>query len=259
MKNVNRINVTRPFLPDFDEYMQELRPVWESHYLANRGSAVLRLEAMLREYLGVKNAVCFANGHAALEIAIQTLDFPRGSEIITTPYTFCSTTHAIVRSGMTPVFADIEPVHFNIDPDSAASLITPSTRAIVATHVYGFPCDVGRIEEIAGRHGLCVIYDAAHAFGVKYRGSGIGNFGDASMFSTHATKAFHTIEGGILTYNDARLGPVMSRGHFGLGEDDEVSYIGTDAWMNEFEAVMGIVNLRHIGGIISGRRAVAHH
>ena len=255
-----RINVTRSSMPDLEEYIEELKPVWESRWLSNRGAASIKFENMLRSYLGVEEVYCFANGHVALEVAINSLFFPAGAEVITTPYTHCSTTHAIVRNGLKPVFVDVEPQTLTIDPDLVEQAITSKTVAIVATHVYGFPCQVERLQEIANAHHLTVIYDAAHAFGVCVNGVGIGNYGDLSMFSTHATKVFHTIEGGIVTYKGRdreRFDPLDKLVNFGFSSPEDIDYVGTNARMNEFEAVMGIVNLRHIDEEINKRKAAA--
>jgi dTDP-4-amino-4,6-dideoxygalactose transaminase len=253
----NKINVTRSSMPPFEEFIEELRPVWDSRWLSNRGMASRKFEGMLKEYLGVEHVYCFANGHVALEVAINGLFLRKGGEVITTPYTHCSTTHAIVRNGLKPVFVDVEPRTYTIDPDLVEKAITDNTVAIVATHVYGFPCDVERLEKIAKAHGLTVIYDAAHAFGVTYKGVGIGNYGDLSMFSTHATKVFHTIEGGLVTYKDKdndRFRPMRRIVNFGFTSQEDIDYVGTNARMNEFEAVMGICNLRHLDGEIAKRK-----
>ena len=196
------INVTKSSMPPFEEYIEELRPVWESRWLSNRGNASKKFEEDLKKYLDVEQVYCFANGHVALEVAINGLFLPKGGEVITTPYTHISTTHSIIRNGLTPVFVDVETENLTINSKLIEKNITSKTVAIVATHVYGFPCDVEEISKIAEKHNLYVIYDAAHSFGVKYKDKGIGNFGDISMFSTHATKVFHTIEGGLVTYKN---------------------------------------------------------
>lgn len=255
MMSSKRVNVTRSSMPELSEFIEELKPVWDSRWLSNRGAASLKFEEMLKQFLEVEQVYCFANGHLALEVAINGL-FLKG-EVITTPYTHVSTTHSIVRNGLTPVFVDVEEQTYTINPDLIEKAITEKTVAIVATHVYGFPCDVDAIEEIAKRHGLYVIYDAAHAFGVKYKGIGIGNYGDLSMFSTHATKVFHTIEGGLVTYknkDDDKLSAMRKIVNFGFSSPEDIDYIGTNARMNEFEAVMGICNLRHIEEEIQKRR-----
>ena len=257
---MGRINVTRSSMPSFEEYIEELKPVWESRWLSNRGGASIKFEGLLKDYLGVEEVYCYANGHVALEVAIDGLFLPKGGEVITTAYTHCSTTHAIVRNGLVPVFVDVEPETFTIDPNLIEDAITDKTVAIVATHVYGFPCDVERIQKIAEKHHLAVVYDAAHAFGVKYKGFGIGNYGDLSMFSTHATKVFHTIEGGIVTYktkDNDRFLPMRVIVNFGFTSPEDIDYVGTNARMNEFEAVMGICNLRHIDEEIARRRLAA--
>lgn len=256
--NEHRINVTRSSMPPLEEYIEELKPVWESRWLSNHGEVCQKLESQLQNYLHVDHIATFANGHLALEIALQAYGFPPGSEVITTPYTHISTTHAIVRSGLIPVFTDIEPVHYTLNPDRIEEAITEKTVAIVPTHVYGFPCDVERIDQIAAKHGLTVIYDAAHCFGVEYKGIGIGNFGNAVMFSTHATKVFHTIEGGLLTWknaDDVRFESVRRIQNFGHVAEDDVRYAGTNAKMTEFSAAMGICNLRHLDENIAKRRA----
>ncbi len=252
-----RINVTRSSMPDFEEYIEELKPVWDSRWLSNRGEASLKFEEMIKKYLDVECVYCFANGHVALEVAIDGLFLPKGGEVITTPYTHVSTTHSIVRNGLIPVFVDIEPETFTIDSDLVEKTITDNTVAIVATHVYGFPCDVERIEAIAKAHNLYVIYDAAHAFGVTYKGKGIGTYGDLAMFSTHATKVFHTIEGGVVTYKEKdndKFYAMRRIVNFGFTSAEDIDYIGTNARMNEFEAVMGICNLHHIDEEIAKRK-----
>ena len=245
-------------MPPLEEYIEEIRPLWENRWLSNHGEKCKALEEQLQEFLAVDHVATFANGHLALETALQALAFPPGSEVITTPYTHVSTTHAIVRSGLVPVFTDIEPVHYTLDPDRIEEAITDKTKAILATHVYGFHCDVERIARIAEKHGLTVIYDAAHCFGVTCKGTGIANFGDIVMFSTHATKVFHTIEGGLLTWKDAddeRFEQVRRIQNFGHVAEDDVHYIGTNAKMTEFSAAMGICNLRHLEENISRRKA----
>ena len=257
---MGKINVTRSSMPSLEEYVEELRPVWESRWLSNRGGASKKFEDNLKDYLEVENVYCFANGHLALEVAIESLDFPEDSEVITTPYTHVSTTHSIVRNNLVPVFVDVEENTYTINVELIEQSITDKTVAIVATHVYGFPCDVEKIEQIANNHNLRVIYDAAHAFGVTYKGIGIGNYGDLAMFSTHATKVFHTIEGGIIAYKNEdseEVRRMRKMVNFGFSSPEDIDYIGTNARMNEFEAVMGIVNLRHIDDEIAKRKVVA--
>lgn len=243
-------------MPSFEEYTDEIRSIWDTKWLSNRGALSKEFEKKLEDYLQVDHAYCFANGHLALEIAINAL-FLKG-EVITTPFTHVSTTHAIVRNGLKPVFVDVREGDYTIDPVKIEEAITDKTCAIVATHIYGFPCDVEEIDRIAKKHHLYVIYDAAHAFGVKYKGIGIGNFGDAAMFSTHATKVFQTIEGGVVTYKDAGLmNPIRNLVNFGYVDQENIKYVGTNGRMNEFEAAMGICNLRHIDEDIALRRKAA--
>ena len=249
------INVTRSSMPGFEEYCEEIRDIWDSRWLTNMGVKHQKLEAELKKYLDVPNVTLFTNGHLALENIIEALELK--GEIITTPFTFASTTHAIVRCGCTPVFCDINPEDYTIDAGQIESLITDRTSAIMPVHVYGNLCDVEAIEKIAEKHGLKVIYDAAHAFGVKKNGVGAANFGDAAMFSFHATKVFHTIEGGALCYRDAALEQrLKDLKNFGIHGPESVPFVGGNAKMNEFCAAMGICNLRHLDGEIAKRRKV---
>ena len=250
-----KINVTKSSMPSFDEYCNEIKDIWESRWLTNHGKKVQELETKLKEFLGVKNIVLYTNGHLALEAIISYYNFPKGSEIITTPFTFVSTTNSIIRSGMRPVFCDINDIDYTIDTSKIEALITNKTVAILPVHVYGNVCDVEEIERIAKKHNLKVIYDAAHAFGVKYKGIGIANCGDASMFSFHATKVFHTIEGGCLCFNDEKMKlPLEQQKDFGIVDESSCDYVGGNAKMNEFQASMGLCNLRHINDYISDRR-----
>lgn len=252
MTNDKRINVIKSSMPSFDEYVEAIRPLWDSCWLTNMGKNHEELSRRLEEYLKVKNVSLFVNGHMALEMCIQALGLT--GEVITTPFTFASTTHAIVRNGLTPVFCDIEPCNFTMDPTKIEELITDKTSAIVPVHVYGSICDVEEIERIAKKHNLKVIYDAAHAFGVEYKGAGIGSFGDASMFSFHATKVYHTIEGGAITTADDELVKSLWRlKDFGIKDEEVVDGIGANAKMNEFCAVMGLKNLEIVDGDIEKR------
>ena len=249
------INVIRSSMPPFEEYMEAVRPLWDSVWLTNMGPNHEKLAEKLCEYLKVPNVSLFVNGHMALELALQAMELE--GEVITTPFTFASTTHAIVRNGLTPVFCDIEPDNYTMDASKIEELITPGTCAIVPVHVYGCMCDVDAIETIAKKHGLKVIYDSAHAFGVEYRGVGAGNFGDASMFSFHATKVFHTIEGGAITTADnALVEKLWKLKDFGIRDEEVVDGIGANAKMNEFCAVMGLCNLEHIDEELEKRRIV---
>ncbi len=247
------INVTRSSIPEFEEYCAEIRSIWDSRWLTNMGAKHQQLEEELMAYLGCEGLCLLTNGHLALETAIQA--FGLKGEIITTPFTFASTTHAIVRCGCTPVFCDIDPVTYTMDAGRIEALITDKTVAIMPVHVYGNLCDVDEIERIAEKHGLKVIYDAAHAFGVTKDGVSAACFGDASMFSFHATKVFNTIEGGALCFKDGKLRQrINDLKNFGIHGPEDVLYVGGNAKMNEFCAAMGICNLRHIDTWIGQRR-----
>lgn len=251
------IKVTKSSMPDFEEYCEEIKELWESHWLTNMGVKHRKLQASLEEYFDVPHVTLFTNGHLALEGALAMMDFPKGSEVITTPFTFISTTHAITRSGLIPVFCDINDVDYTIDVTKIESLITDKTVAIVPVHVYGNLCNIEEIEKIAKKHNLKVIYDAAHAFGVTYEGKHVANFGDAAMFSFHATKVFNTVEGGAVCYNDDKYVRVLDDlKNFGIRGPEENQYIAGNAKMNEFQAAMGICNLRHIDGELNKRKTV---
>jgi dTDP-4-amino-4,6-dideoxygalactose transaminase len=214
-----------------------------------------QLEAELSRYLDAPNITFFTNGHLALECVIAALNL--SGEVITTPFTFASTTHAIVRNGLEPVFCDINPDDYNIDTDKLEGLITDKTSAIIPVHVYGNICNINEIKKIAKKYNLKVIYDAAHAFGVTVNGESVANFGDASMFSFHATKVFHTIEGGAVTYKDKSISQKLDDlKNFGITGPESVEYVGGNAKMNEFQAAMGICNLRHIDDEIAKRKIV---
>lgn len=250
-----RINVIRSSMPSFDEYVEAIRPLWESRWLTNMGANHEELSRQLEKYLKVPNISLFTNGHMALELCLQAMGLT--GEVITTPYTFASTTHAIVRNGLKPVFCDIEPKHNTIDVSKIEELITPQTSAIVPVHVYGSICDVDAIEDIAKRHNLKVIYDAAHAFGVEYNGRGIGSYGDASMYSFHATKVFHSIEGGAIATADEDLITRLWRlKDFGIKDEEVVDSVGANAKMNEFCAIMGLCNLKCVDEEIAKRKIV---
>ena len=250
------IHVTRPPMPPYEEYCAEIRDLWESRWLTNQGEKQQKLQSALQDYLGVRHIELVTNGHMALELALQA--FGLHGQVITTPFTFLSTTLAILRSGLTPVFCDIDPETFNLDPTKVEALITPQTSAILAVHVYGTPCNVDAIQRLAAAHGLKVFYDAAHAFGVHLRGKGIGGYGDAACFSFHATKVFHTAEGGGICLPDADLAKrVAELRNFGI---EDGSQQGTNAKMDELRAAMGLCNLRHIEEEISKRaRAAARY
>ena len=253
----NNILVTRSSMPDMEEYVNEIKDIWETHWLTNMGAKHKQLQKELIEYLVVDQIDLFTNGHMALELSLQALDFPKGSEVITTPFTFASTTHAIVRNGLEPVFCDINPVDFTIDVDKIEELITDRTVAIMPVHVYGNVCNIEEIQRIADKYGLKVIYDAAHTFGVKYKDQGIGSFGDVSCFSFHATKVFNTVEGGAACFKDADFGLELYRlKNFGIRGPERVDGVGANAKMNEFCAAMGLCNLRHVDEEIAKRKAV---
>lgn len=249
------IMVTKSSLPSIEEYINEIRPIFEEHRLTNMGPVYRNFQHQLIDYMNVPYLSLFVNGHMALEIALQATDLVKpGAEVITTPYTFVSTTHAITRCGLRPVFCDIRWEDYTIDPSQIESLITENTVAILPVHVYGNLCDVEAIQKIADRHHLKVIYDAAHAFGESYRGVGVGNFGDMTMFSFHATKVFNTIEGGAVTFRDAAYRTKLHElKNFGIHSEDDVLGIGCNAKMNEFCAAMGICNLRHIQEAMESR------
>ena len=259
----DRILVTRSSMPTLDEYVEEIAPLWESRWLTNMGVEHKTLEAELKERLGISNLALFTNGHNALECILEAMALPAGGEVITTPFTFASTAHAIVRKGLTPVFADVVSGNLTLDPESIERMITPRTCAIVPVHVYGNLCDVDAIKEIADKHGLKVIYDAAHAFGVERECEGgawksAAAFGDAAMFSFHATKVFNTIEGGAVCFRDEALYPLLNQWkNFGITGPEDVEYVGGNAKMNEFCAAMGVCNLRHLDAEIAKRKAVA--
>ena len=244
------INVTRSAMPPFEEYIQTIAPLWESRWLTNMGAIHQEFEAELREFLNSPCVTLYTNGHLALEGVLEALE--KKGEIITTPFTFASTTHAITRRGFTPVFCDIEDTYYTMDPAKIEALITDKTVAILPVHVYGNLCDHKAIQEIADRHGLKVIYDAAHAFGVL----GAANLGDASMFSFHATKVFHSVEGGCVTCADPELKARMDRlKNFGIA-GESIPDIGGNAKMSEFHAAMGLCNLRYVNQWIEARKAV---
>ncbi len=251
------IPVTRSSLPEFEEYCEEIKKFWGTRWLTNMGVEHQKLQKELEAFLQCPNLVLFTNGHLALESVIAAMQFPAGSEVITTPFTFASTTHAIVRNGLTPVFCDVNTGDYTIDAGKIEALVTEKTVAIVPVHVYGNMCDVVQIKEIADKHNLKVIYDAAHAFSVKYKGVSSANFGDASMFSFHATKVFHTIEGGaVCCSDDALVSTLNDMKNFGIRGPESVVFAGGNAKMNEFQAAMGICNLRHLGGEIAKRKKV---
>lgn len=254
---MSNILVTRSSMPDFEEYCEEIKSMWETHWLTNMGTKHKELQGILEQYLGVPHVTLYTNGHLALENAIAALNLPKGGEVITTPFTFASTTHAIVRNGLVPVFCDIKQDDYTIDPEKIELLINDNTVAITPVHVYGNMCDVENIQRISDKYGLKVIYDAAHAFAVKYKGQSSASFGDASIFSFHATKVFNTIEGGCVCFkNGAWVKLLNDMKNFGFNGPESVQFVGGNAKMNEFQAAMGICNMRHLEAEIAKRRKV---
>lgn len=249
------INVTRSSMPDLQEYVDEIASLWDSHWLTNAGQKHNELEKKLKEYLGADNLLLTVNGHMALELALQAMDIK--GEVITTPFTFVSTTNALIRNGITPVFCDIDENDYTIDVTKIEELITDKTTAIMPVHVYGNVCDVEEIDRIAQKHSLKVIYDAAHTFGVKYKGKGMAAYGDAVCYSFHATKVFNTIEGGAVCFKDSKLeSKIRALRDFGIVDEESVIDAGGNAKMNEFAAAMGLCNLRNIGGELNKRKIV---
>lgn len=249
------IYVTRPHLPPLSEFIPYLESIWESGTLTNGGPMHRRLEQALAEYLGVDHVALVANGTVGLITALQALQI--SGEVITTPYSFVATAHALLWNGIRPVFADIEPDSFNLDPARIEAAITPATTAIMPVHCYGNPCAVEAIQRIADRHGLKVIYDAAHAFGVRHRGQSILGHGDLSVLSFHATKAFHTFEGGAIVCPDAAIKERIDRlKNFGIVDETTVVAPGINGKMSEINAAFGLLELKHIDGTLARRRAI---
>lgn len=251
----NKVYVTKPSMPPYEEYIEMIKPLWDSHNLTNMGAYHNKLEEELQKYLEVNHLELMTNGHMALEMAIQAMGIK--GEVITSPFTFVSTTHAIVRNGLTPVFCDINEENYTVDIGMIEQLITDKTSAIVPIHVYGRICDVEKIDKIANKYNLKVIYDAAHAFGVKYKGKSIAQYGDASILSFHATKVFNTIEGGAVIYEDEKLGKTLyGLKNFGIRNETVIDSVGANAKMDEFRAIMGICNLKYIEQEIEKRKAI---
>ncbi len=252
---MSQIFVTRSSMPELSEYVKEIAPIWDSHWLTNMGPKHKELQGALKDFLDVEHIDLLTNGHMALELTLQAMNLQ--GEVITTPFTFASTTHAIVRNGLTPVFCDVDPVTYTMDASKIERLITDRTSAILPVHVYGNICAVEEIERLAKKYELKVLYDAAHAFGETYCGTGVGNFGNASCFSFHATKVFNSIEGGAVCFRDEQLGRTLYElKNFGIHGPEEVVGVGANAKMNEFCAAMGLCNLRHVEAEIEKRRQV---
>lgn len=246
-------------MPEKISFMRWADSLWETRWLTHNGPLVEKLQNKLKEYLKVENCVVFANGHLSLDCAIKALDI-RDGEAITTPFTYLSTSHALSMNGLKPIFCDIKSSDCTIDEDKIEALITAKTKVIVAVHVYGFPCNYQRIQEIADKYDLKVVYDAAHAFGVSVDGQGIGTFGDASMFSFQATKVFHTVEGGAVTYYDRQLtDKLISAKNFGMISAEQADSISFNAKMPELNAAMGLANLEILKAQIEKRKQLIEH
>lgn len=251
------IFVTKSFLPPFEEYTHKIKEIWDNNILTNLGPIHEEFKEKLNSYLKTNYTTLCTNGHLGLEMSIKALNLK--GEVITTPFTFASTTHALVNCGIKPIFCDIETESYNIDPNKIENLINENTTAIMPVHVFGTPCDVEAIEKIAKKYNLKVLYDAAHCFGVEINGKGIGNFGDISMISLHATKVFNSIEGGALTYNDSKLKEALKLyKNFGITGPESVIAVGGNSKMNEFQAAMGIVNLRYMDKQIEDRKKITY-
>lgn len=249
--------ITQPLLPDMDEFNELLKEIWASKQLSNNGNMVKQLERDLSSFLNTDYLSVFSNGTVALQLACKVLRL--SGEVITTPFTFAATAHSLAWNNLKPVFCDIEDDSYNIDPDLIESLITQNTTAIMPVHVFGNPCKVKKIKQIADKYGLKVIYDAAHAFGVKVNEKPISDFGDISMFSFHATKIYHTIEGGALTYNDPNFKErADSLRNFGIRNSDNVMEPGTNGKLNEIQAAVGILLLKQVAEEIEARKEITN-
>ena len=252
------ITVTRPFLPPLEEFLPLLREIWSSRWLTNNGPFHQALEPALCKFLGVEHLALCTNGTVALITALQTLRIT--GEVITTPYSFVATAHSLLWNNIRPVFVDIDPVSMTMDPDKIEAAITPRTSAIMPVHCYGHPCAVERIQGVADTYGLKVIYDAAHAFGVRYRGESLLNHGDVAVLSFHATKVFNTFEGGAIVCSDAKTKQrVDFLKNFGIADEVTVMAPGINGKMNEFQAALGVLQLKYVAAAIEGRKAVDRH
>jgi len=249
------IYVTRPYLPPIEEFAAGLQEIWDNQWLTNNGPVLQRFTSTLSRYFQTDNVCLFNNGTLALQLGLQGMGI--SGEVITTPFTFVATTHALYWNKIRPVFVDIEPDHYTLDPEKVEAAITPWTSAILAVHVFGYPCKVKELADIARRHNLTLIYDAAHAFGVEIDGKSIAHYGDMSMFSFHATKLYHSIEGGMLTFQDSGFKQILDYlKNFGFKSETEVVMPGTNAKMNELQALMGILVLKHLDDLIEKGRAI---
>ena len=252
------INVTKSDLPSLKKYTKYLEKIWETGWLSNNGDFVQLLEKRLKEYLKIENLLLVTNGTLALQLALKSLDIK--GEIITTPFTFSATTNVILWEGFTPVFVDIDAETFNINPNEIERQLTDKTIAILATHVYGDPCHVEELQKIANRYKIKLVYDAAHAFGVEFKNQSVLNYGDLSTLSFHATKLFHTIEGGAIIAKDKKiLEKLILLRNFGIKSEEEVVLPGINAKMNEFQAIMGLCNLENIDEKIQHRKTIYNY
>lgn len=249
------IYVTRPFLPPLEEFCNGLKEIWDNHWLTNNGPILQRFCRQLSNYFETDNVCLFNNGTLALQIGLEGMGI--AGEVITTPFTFVATTHALFWNKIRPVFVDIEPDYYTLDPEKVEAAITPWTTAILPVHVFGHPCNVNVLADIARRHNLKLIYDAAHAFGVRVGNRSLAHFGDMSMFSFHATKLYHSLEGGMLTFQDSGIKGIFDYlKNFGFKNELEVVMPGTNAKMNEMQALMGSMVLKHIDENIEKRRQI---
>lgn len=256
MENNNKpIYVTQPYLPPLEEFIPYLQKIWDSKILTNNGPMHKEFEQALCGYLGIEHICLFANGTLALVTALQALRVT--GEVITTPFSFVATAHSLLWNGIKPVFVDIDPKTFNLDPEKIEAAITPQTTAILPVHVYGNPCDVDKIQQIGDTYGLKVIYDAAHTFGVKFKGESILKHGDLSILSFHATKVFNTFEGGAIVCHDAKTKKrIDDLKNFGFNNEVTVVAPGINGKMNEVQAAFGLLQLKHVDNAIAQRRII---
>ena len=258
-KATELIPIMRPSLPEMSAFIRYAGTIWENHYLSNGGPLVRKLEERLCERLRVPYMTVFCNGHMALDGVLRVMELGEG-EVITTPFTYISTGNAIAMNGLKPVFCDIKPADCTIDENKIEALITEKTKAIIPVHVYGFPCNHAAIKRIAKKYGLKLIYDAAHAFGVTVDDTGIGTWGDASMFSFHATKVYHTVEGGCVTYSDEALrSKLVAVKNFGMVGKEDALRVGYNAKLTEMHAAMGLANLDCLEPQFEERGALVRH
>jgi dTDP-4-amino-4,6-dideoxygalactose transaminase len=249
------INVTKPYLPDINKYNKYVSRIFESEWLTNNGQFVQELQRRLERYLGIKNLVLVSNGTLALQIAYKALELK--GEVLTTPFSFVATSSSLVWEGLKPKYVDIDRETFNIDKTKISSAITDETCAIAPVHVFGNPCEIDKIQDVAKQNNLKVVYDAAHTFGVNYKGKSVLSYGDISTISFHSTKLFHTIEGGAIVVNDDKLyEKIKLMINFGIKTEGEIEILGTNSKMNEFQAVMGLCILDDMEFILNGRKKV---